>query len=112
MSRYGSYPIAAVLLVWLAGNFALAGEQGTPAQSAAFYSQCIDAAICKCDNKRDFRDSKLNTIRRAAALAVMKSAYLRHYRSHLIDEMLENQVPLQTHSVEHYINHRFLETVH
>lgn len=111
MLRYSFYWIGVTVLILLAGSQAVADGQLNPVDLKAFYASCIEDAIVKCECKMNMRDSKFETIRRAAALALLKSAYLREYKTHLIEEMQRNQINPQVHRVHYYINHKFFEVM-
>lgn len=48
------------------------------------YADLIDQAIARCDAKPTLRSSRSEKLRQAAAIACLKSAYLKNYREQII----------------------------
>jgi len=104
------FGVACLILVF-AGNVG-ADETTLNTELPEFYNACIDDLICRCETKMDYKDSKSQTIRKAAAIAVIKSAYLNEFRSDLVKEMQSNQVEPKVHKVEYFINSKFYAIMH
>lgn len=73
------------------------------------YEAYINSLIEKCDNKKVYRHSRSNELRKLAALSTMKSAYLREYKRELINEMSRYQVGNKDYQIQHFINGKFFK---
>lgn len=75
------------------------------------YEAHINSLIEKCENKKVYRDSRSDELRKLAALSTMKSVYLREYKIELINEMARHQIGNQDHQIQHFINSKFFNIV-
>ena len=98
-----------LLLVALAAMMmtgpALSG--GTRAELEAIVNEYIAA----CEAKSAMLNSRSENIRRAAVYACVRATFCRNSKSVLIDEMIASNVAPKKHTVHHYLNARFNETV-
>jgi len=65
----------------------ISGQINANAQQA-MYADLIDQVIACCDAKSTLRSSRSEKLRQAAAIACLKSAYLKNYREQIIEEMV------------------------
>jgi hypothetical protein len=71
------------------------------------YEAHINSLIEKCENKKMYRHSQSDELRKLAALSTMKLAYLREYKLELINEMAQHQIGNQDHQIQYFINSKF-----
>ena len=85
--------------------------QNTQPADAEFYHIHIDKIIQNCECKIALRDAESEAIQRAAALALLKSTFLKSYKDQLIEEMQSDNIGFKAHQVEYYLNRRFFDIV-
>jgi hypothetical protein len=69
--------IACVTPIWI--TLALSQQEETMTLRT-YYEKCIDQIILSCDAKMALSDSRSENMRRTAAIALMKKAYLENYK--------------------------------
>jgi len=99
-----------VTLTMVFGLNAIGGESHT-GQAADAYELIMDRYIARCDAKLEMRDSRLDNIRRAAAIATLKGAFAKSYRKELVNDMIQDEISPKPHKVEFYLNERFYNLV-
>lgn len=80
---------------------------GTRAELEAIVNDYIAA----CEAKSAMLNSRSENIRRAAVYACVRATFCRNSKAALIDEMIASNVAPKKHTVHHYLNARFNETV-
>ena len=80
---------------------------GTRAELEAIVNDYIAA----CEAKSGMLSSRSENIRRAAVYACVRATFCRNSKAVLIDEMIASNVAPKKHTVHHYLNSRFNETV-
>ena len=109
MLKVGYYTIIAIGLLLFIGSAICSESQPHQADPSGLYANTIDTLILKCENKIGYRHSRSNEMQLVAALSVMKSAYLREYKTELIQEMkLKNIDPID-YKVNYFINSHFFK---
>ncbi len=76
-----------------------------------FYESCIVAEIDRCEAKAALLDSQSQHLRQYARLKTQKASFLAQERDGLIEEMIENEINLNLHSVAVYLNKRFYDEI-
>ncbi len=107
MSRIGFCIVPVVVLCLLVGNFAVADENLSPIDSAAYYGVCIDRIIEKCTRKQFLSTSSSPALRAYADLMAQKGTYCRDLKDKLIQSMLAHKLEAKAYKVEHFVNRRF-----
>ena len=87
MLKLGCCTIITLVMLMFIGSMVCAETQPHRTDSSGPYAKTIDKLILKCENKIGYRHSRSNEMQLVAALSVMKSAYLREYKTQLIQEM-------------------------
>ena len=105
--------IFTALMVTMALVFAFnaVAEETSTNQTTDVYGQLLDQYIARCDAKLEMKDSSLNNIRKAAATAMLKGAFVKTYRAELISGMIEDGVEPKAYKVKVYLNDRFYSLV-
>jgi hypothetical protein len=75
------------------------------------YQSLIEKSIQICRSKSCRCTSRSEAIRRDAAIACMKAAYLRTFQSDLIRRMIEEEIQPNPFHVRLYVNHSFHDTI-
>ena len=99
-----------ITLTLIFGFSAIGGETNA-VQTVDLYEQLLDQYIEKCDAKLEMRASNLENVRRAAAVAMLKGAFVKTYRKELIGGMIEDRVEPKSYKVQLYLNDRFYSLV-
>ena len=73
----------------------------------SIFISAVNEAIQICKNKSTLRKSKSANLRRAAALASMKAAFLLDYKEELVKEMINREIGTKPYQMQHYLNKRF-----
>lgn len=73
----------------------------------SIYSSAVSEAIQISKNKSALRNSKSANLRRAAALACMKAAFLLDYKEELVKEMINKEIGTKSYQIQHYLNKSF-----
>ena len=105
--------ILTVLMVTLAlfHAFSAVGEEARAEEEMIVLESLLDQYIAKCDAKQEMKASNLENVRRAAAVAMLKGAFVKTYRQELINGMIEDGVEPKVHKVQLYLNDRFYRLV-
>ncbi|MFZ7124767.1 MAG: hypothetical protein ACOWWM_01255 [Desulfobacterales bacterium] len=93
------------------GSNALAADQANAAKNRAELEAMVDDCIAKCHVKAVYMNSESKSLRRTAALAVMKEAYFKTHRQQLVNEMLAAGIEPKGYRVVYHLNARFYEAV-
>ena len=75
------------------------------------YGAIIDNLIAKCKFNTSMRHSKSDVVRKAALLSCLKTTFYQNKREELILAMIENNIGIKRHQVEHYLNTQFYDLV-
>ena len=102
---------ALMVVLTLIFGFNAVCEETTAASAVGVYEQLLDQYIAKCDAKLEMKSSSLENVRRAAAVAMLKGAFVKTYREELIDNMIEDEVEPKSYKVQLYLNERFYSLV-
>ena len=86
-------------------------EEAHPPQTAQTYEYLLDKYIARCDAKNEMRDSGLDNIRRAAAVAMLKGTFAKTYRKELVSGMVEDEIDPKSYKVDVYLNDQFYSLV-
>ena len=86
-------------------------EETNPSQEARVYADLLDQYIANCDAKIEMKSSKLDNVRRAAAIAGLKSTFAKTYRKELIDSMIQDEIKPKSYKVQLHLNDRFYSLV-
>lgn len=109
MFKLGCCTIITLGLLMFIVSAVCAETQPHRTDSSGPYAKTIDKLILKCENKIGYRHSRSNEMQLVAALSVIKSAYLREYKTQLIQEMkLKNIDPID-YKVYYFINSHFFK---
>lgn len=95
-------PLAVMLWV----SQAMSGQTDATVRKAA-YANLLDRCIARCDEKSALRNSRSEKLRQTAAMACLKSAYLKNYREKIIQEMMISNVRPCQYKVQYFINSMF-----
>ena len=87
------------------------GQQSRTTDLKSAYSAAIDEIISHCKNKSALRHSRSEHLRRTAALACMKAAYLKDYKEELIQEMIKADIGSRPYKIQYYLNQRFFNII-
>ena len=107
MLRFGFCSVVVFALLLLVGNFTVADDQLTSADSAAYYGACIDRIINKCSYKQFLRTSSSLALRAYADHMAQKGSYCRAHKDQLIQSMLTHELKPKDYKVEHFVNQCF-----
>jgi len=105
--------IFSACLVTLTLTFGLSaiGEESHIGQTAEAYELLLDQYTARCDAKRKMKDSRLDNIRRAAAIAALKGAFAKSYRKELVNDMIRDEISPKPHTVDYFLNEKFYSLV-
>lgn len=81
----------------------------TASKQETIYSAYIDKFISMCESKVKLRKSKLQNIRREAALYCFKANFFKRYKEELIQDMIAENVGVKRHKIHYYLNKKFFE---
>lgn len=110
-TRTAFFTILIVTLTLVFGSSAFsAAAQTRP--DATLYEQLVDQFIEKCEAKMEMIGSKLENIRRAAGVSVVKGAFAKTYRKELVNGMMEDEVGPKFYKVQVYLNSLFNRLVY
>lgn len=77
--------------------------------------QAIEAIVNRfldsCEIKTGLKGSQSMELQRAAALAVMKRAYIQNFKGQLLDEMVAAGVEPKAYQVHYHLNSKFFDTI-
>jgi len=105
--------IFSVLMVTLTliFGFNVMCEETNPGQEAKAYAYLLDQYIANCDAKIEMKNSKLDNVRRDAAIAELKSTFAKTYRKELINSMIQDEIKPKSYKVQVHLNDRFYSLV-
>ena len=105
--------IISVLMValYLCVGYSAVGGETSDAEMTEVFAKLLDRHIARCDAKMEMKTSRLDNIRRAAAIATLKGTFAKNYRAELIDDMIEEGVDPKDYKVRLYLNERFYTLV-
>ena len=86
-------------------------EETSPSQAAKAYTNLLDQYIANCEAKMVMKRSKLDNVRRAAAIAELKGSFAKTYRKELIDSMIQDDIKPKFYSVQVHLNDQFYSLV-
>lgn len=92
-------------------GFSAVCEETNAGQVVNVYEQLLDQYVANCDAKLEMKASNLENVRRAAAVAMLKGAFVKTYRNELISSMIEDEVEPKSYKVQLYLNDRFYSLV-
>ncbi len=71
----------------------------------------VDQFLNSCEIKTGLKDSQSMELQRAAALAVMKKAYIKSFKGQLLDEMVAAGVEPKAYQVHYHLNSKFFDAI-
>ena len=101
-----------MITITLIFGFNAVCEETSPSQTAKAYRHLLDQYIAKCDTKIEMKNSSLEQIRRAAAIAGLKGTFAKTYRKELINSMIQDEVSPKSYKVQVYLNDQFYSLFH
>lgn len=99
-----------VTLTLAFGINAIAGET-LPTETAITYEHLLDQYIAKCNSKIEMKNSGLENIRHAAAIAALKGTFAKTYKKELIGAMIQDEINPKPYKVHVYLNDRFYSLI-
>ena len=76
-----------------------------------FYESCIVREIARCEAKSFMLNSESQNLHEYAQVRVEKARFLTEEKDSLIQELIDEQIPLRDHSIQVYLNSRFYEEI-
>jgi len=86
-------------------------EETRPSQAANVYEHLLEQYISRCDAKIEMKNSNMDNIRQAAAIALIKGAFAKTYRKELINGMIQDGISPKSYKVQVYLNDQFYSLV-
>lgn len=102
---------ATVLLLVLAVAAMMLTGPALSGDTRAELEAIVDDYIAACEAKSAMLNSSSENIRRDAVQACVRATFCRNLKEALIGEMVASNVAPRKHTVHHYLNARFKETV-
>ena len=79
-----------------------------PVTLKTHYQAFIDQLISRCVYKETaMADSRLKSIRRAAALNCLKASYFKSHKDILIEKLISEEIGIKPYKIHHYLNKKF-----
>ena len=100
------FSVLMVTLTLLFGFNAMC-EETSPSQAAKTYEYLLDQYIANCEAKIVMKSSKLDHVRRAAAIAELKGTFAKTYRKELINSMIQDEIRPKSYRVVVHLNDQF-----
>jgi hypothetical protein len=107
MKKYYAAVWMIVVALALVTPLAAAAEEKELTAMEKYYGSLVDEAIIHCEAKNKMRASWSGSVRRTAAVAYLKGAYLKEYKNDLVHDMIEEEVGEKPFKVNYYLNKRF-----
>jgi len=96
------------MIVWVATSY---GEEINGADKKAAYAELIDRYAAGCESQSMFRDSRSEKLRQKAALSCLKAAFLRSYKNHIIQALMDRNVTPKPYKIHYFVNNLFYDLI-
>jgi len=92
-------------------GFSAMGGETLPTQTTGTYELLLDQYIDKCNAKIEMKNSSLENICRAAAIAMLKGTFANTYKQELVSGMIEEEISPKPYKLQVYLNDRFYSLI-